>query len=364
MILFFSRPSVPDPDRLPHLVRRNASGFTLVELLVVIAIIGALVGMLLPAVQSAREASRRAKCQSNMRQLTLALHNYEIANSSFPPSALAVGAGTTGTTAPWSGQSLLLPYLEGGNIYSSINFKKPYSDAANKNLFPPNGVAALRVDVLSCPSDPKANTPVLDTAGQPKHYPLTYGLCVGTYLVYDPATRRDGGTAFSPFAGIPGKRFIDGMSSTLAFAEVKSYTPRSQDIPTATMPSQAPTDPAAVASLVTSGSFSADGGHTEWVCGRTLHIGFTTTFPPQTVVPYGTGPTVLDVDVCSIREGVLAGGVAQATSAAVTSRSHHSRIVNTAFMDGSVRTVSAGIDAAAWQALGTRAGGETVGSLD
>jgi hypothetical protein len=130
------------------------------------------------------------------------------------------------------------------------------------------------------------------------------------------------------------------------------------------MPGQAPTDPAAVASLVTSGSFSPDGGHTEWVCGRTLHIGFTTTFPPHTLVPYGTGPTALDVDVCSIREGVLVGGVAQATSAVVTSRSHHSRIVNTAFMDGSVRTISAGIDATAWQALGTRAGAETVGSSD
>src|SRR5205823_14035484 len=67
---------------------RPANGFTLVELLVVIAIIGVLVALLLPAVQSAREAARRAQCASNMTQISLALHNYEMAHGCYPPGTI------------------------------------------------------------------------------------------------------------------------------------------------------------------------------------------------------------------------------------------------------------------------------------
>lgn len=66
-------------------VKRDPKGFTLVELLVVIAIIGILIGMLLPAVQQVREAARRTQCANSMRQLAIAMHNYESANSHFPP---------------------------------------------------------------------------------------------------------------------------------------------------------------------------------------------------------------------------------------------------------------------------------------
>ena len=67
-------------------MRKRKNGFTLVELMVVIAIIGVLVGLLVPAVQSAREAARRMSCSNNMKQLGLALHNYESAFGFFPPS--------------------------------------------------------------------------------------------------------------------------------------------------------------------------------------------------------------------------------------------------------------------------------------
>jgi hypothetical protein len=187
---------------------------------------------------------------------------------------------------------------------------------------------------------------------------------VGQFLVFDPATGRDGRAAFAPFQGLKPQRISDGLSKTLAIAEVKARTPRVQDVPSATMPTGAPTDPSAIAALAASGTFSADAGHTEWVCGRSLHIGFTTTFPPNTVVPFSTGGQTYDIDVCSFREGLVVSGGPQATSATVTSRSHHLGIVNATFMDGSVRSIDSSIDAAAWRALGTRDGGEPGVALD
>ena len=334
----------------PALSDSPRSAFTLVELLVVIAIIGSLVGLLLPAVQAAREAARRLSCQNYLRQLGIALHNFENANKYFPPSSWAVSTASD----PWSGQARLLPYLEGDTLFQKIDFSKPYADQANKDLFPPNGVAALRVEVLVCPSEINSR-PRLDSAGVAQHFPPNYGLCTGIFKVYDPATKTDGGTAFAPFAKLAANTFSDGLGKTLAISEIKAFSPRSQDIVNLSDPP--PASPAAAAALVNPAKF-AQTGHTEWCCGRTLQNGFTTAFPPNTVIPYTHSDGITyDVDICGSREGL---STTTATYAAVTSRSYHSGLVSSAFMDGSVRSISNGIDGGLWKALSTRAGSENL----
>src|SRR5438477_488186 len=95
---------------------RARRGFTLIELLVVIAIIGVLIALLLPAVQAAREAARRAQCVNNLKQIGIAIHNYGSSNKdSFP-------WGDGPWWIEWSANTLLLPYMEQGPIYNSINF--------------------------------------------------------------------------------------------------------------------------------------------------------------------------------------------------------------------------------------------------
>jgi prepilin-type N-terminal cleavage/methylation domain-containing protein/prepilin-type processing-associated H-X9-DG protein len=107
----------------PHSGR---DGFTLIELLVVIAIIAVLIALLLPAVQSAREAARRIQCVNNMKQIGLALHNYNDAFGSFPlggvepPLTASWGQYLTATRISW--RALTLPFLEQGNLYNAVNF--------------------------------------------------------------------------------------------------------------------------------------------------------------------------------------------------------------------------------------------------
>jgi prepilin-type N-terminal cleavage/methylation domain-containing protein len=134
---------------------KNRHGFTLVELLVVIAIIGTLVGLLLPAVQSARESARRITCQNNVKQLALAMLNYESMRKALPNNLGKESNATPGLPAPEMdttsrGRSWImgiLPALEQTDIYNRIKLDQPIDDPANIAVF----TQPLRQ--LMCPSD-------------------------------------------------------------------------------------------------------------------------------------------------------------------------------------------------------------------
>jgi len=127
-------------------------GFTLIELLVVIAIIAVLIALLLPAVQSAREAARRAKCLNNLKQVGLAMHNYESSHGSFPPGCKSSNFGT------WL--VFTLPYLEQNQLNNAWNFwGDNNNDAAGGSLYRYGGrgnatCCTSHVNVYKCPSDP------------------------------------------------------------------------------------------------------------------------------------------------------------------------------------------------------------------
>src|SRR5258708_4352257 len=140
-------------------------GFTLIELLVVIAIIAVLIALLLPAVQAAREAARRIQCTNNLKQLGLALHNYESSNNSFPVASV-FGVGTFAMpgvqcTSPGFGNGcqetpwfvLMLPYIEQGPLYNAFNASIGIEGPSLLGYLANSTVMTTKIASFQCPSD-------------------------------------------------------------------------------------------------------------------------------------------------------------------------------------------------------------------
>jgi prepilin-type N-terminal cleavage/methylation domain-containing protein/prepilin-type processing-associated H-X9-DG protein len=127
---------------------RRARGFTLIELLVVISIIGVLIALLLPAVQAAREAARRAQCVNNLKQIGLALINYEQAQKVMPSGYVSNFDASGNDTGPgWGWCSMTLPQFEQSALFNAVNFNLGIETASNQTA------RLVTVNNLLCPSD-------------------------------------------------------------------------------------------------------------------------------------------------------------------------------------------------------------------
>lgn len=334
--------------------RRNA--FTLIELLVVIAIIAVLISLLLPAVQSAREAARRAQCVNNLKQIGLALHNYESANGCFPAMSFAGVTGQLGGNSPDQGASFLLRIavnIEGQNLYNAFNWAVACvtgcSDAS-ANFTTRNSV----VSSFICPSE----------SNSPHIFGTSYAASYGPQWRWGDGSNPD----LAAFAGAKVKRigdFTDGTSNSIMVLEVvrgdgsNAIASRSDafSVP-GFAPGNAGTFPQHAAQLATyltacTAARNAtpggqwNNGHVYWSNGRVAvgaiaNMGLT----PNSQFPNCGTWTITNVG--------------PAGSGLFASRSFHPGGVNSLFGDGSVKFMKDTVNQVTWWGLGTISGGEVI----
>ncbi|MBC8874558.1 MAG: DUF1559 domain-containing protein [Planctomycetes bacterium] len=293
-------------------MHRPSHGFTLVELLVVIAIIGILVALLLPAVQAAREAARRVQCQNNLHQIGVALHNYHDTNRRFPPGIVWPNRTF------WSGH--LLPFLEQEPMYESLDFGRPWDVSPNQDA------CGSYLTVFRCPSS--TSTKHITAQGILERVPCNYLACTSGTV-----TRESGPP---PLAGRPDSDGIFFVNSTTRLADI------------------------------------VDGSSTTVAVGETVFI-----FEGHGPDHYGINQ-FLDHWYIGTREG-YGNEVSESmgtTGAAINSfklpvfvdekelsfSSRHPAGGQVLLADGSVSFIAENIDRTTWSAMGTRLGGEVVGS--
>ncbi|MCI0359745.1 MAG: DUF1559 domain-containing protein [Planctomycetaceae bacterium] len=350
--------SSPGTGRLPV---RQPAGFTLVELLVVIAIIGVLVALLLPAVQAAREASRRSKCQNNLKQLAIACHNHEDTYKKFPY------ANKADVLDSYNWMHLLLPYIEQQTVYDLYtNLGGPITQTGDWPGAHGFSTAApfiqARTTILAvhqCPSDRghimnETNLPYYTRArgnyrgcagsgdmygNRPDGAPTAYVAGIGVFAV----TRGQiYGTANPPKQSTFAE-MLDGSSNCAMFAEALK--------------------PAMI-------NWSTIGDNTLGNMGGSMFSTFLTPNSSAFDRPWGPCPQPQGDAAYRWPCRTLGGPLRppgnhnnNQRTAHVAARSLHPGGVNVGLGDGSVRFVSQTIDVVTWRALGTIMGGETLGNF-
>jgi prepilin-type N-terminal cleavage/methylation domain-containing protein len=329
----------PQFRNLNSAIRNSRTAFTLVELLVVIAIIGILVSMLLPAVQSAREAARRMECGNNLKQLGLAMVNYESAHGGFPPAAIswtAADYASRGGPGDWYDDhgwyTQIGSYIEQQNWYDKIDFKVSFSAAVN------DVPRRHKIKLYRCPSDIELQEnewPSNIWARVRGNYVVNFGNT--NYGQTEKATIKFGGAPFTYLKSTPVSAIKDGLSNTLLMGEILKLR----------------TENAAWHGALSDFSTSL-GGQT-----------FTGWLPPNSASPDdmarfvpGVSDNVFTSNGIPVPNNI--GGPEMVKQQSFAARSHHTGGVQAALCDGSVHFFSDSIDLTTWRNLSTAAGGEVV----
>jgi prepilin-type N-terminal cleavage/methylation domain-containing protein/prepilin-type processing-associated H-X9-DG protein len=312
-------------------------GFTLVELLVVIVIIGIIMSLLLPAVQRAREAARRMSCQNNLKQIGLAVLNFESGQKQLPRCDYRLDKGDT---AYYRANVLLLPYLEERVLWSNYSTLVDWSDLDNQDVVPTS------LNVFLCPSTPKLPS----VSGLENADATTYTAALGDYAPIKSSYAANataaqssadvyGEGALSPYNGTNWVKrrcledTTDGTTHTIIYAEQAA---RSQywvkglltSIPTETSPTPV-----------------ADGiRRAPWANQMSTPATYDST--GTTIVTTGFGPCTIN---CNNSQGIY---------------SFHDGGSNVLLLDGSVRMLSDRISGAILAALISRADSEVLSAND
>ena len=319
---------------------RPLHGFTLVELLVVIAIIGTLVALLLPAVQAAREAARRMHCVNNMKQIGLAIANYESTNHKLPVG----NVGWNKDRTSYMGFTVfvqILPFMEQGTIYDEFDFTVRWIHPTHNHLY------KNQIQAYQCPSDEAAGRVAGGFARS--NYSVCFGpLEIHPYMFGFSADRQEirnqPNSTFvnpTPILGpfsiqVPHKmsKITDGTSNTIIVSEVMTGT---------------------------SDEFDAGGAiDIRGVWG----FPFLSTIYLHHVTPNSSVPDDLRADFCtqeaqdSLWNPCVIVGQLSHQLEHVSARSFHPGGVNTVFADGHIDFYTDEVDLVVWQALSTIEGSE------
>lgn len=335
----------PSQRRRAHTVR----GFTLIELLVVIAIIAVLIALLLPAVQQAREAARRSQCKNNLKQLTLAVHNYESTHQTFPP-------GSLGYPFVFSAQAQLLPYVEQSGLQRLLNFSVPpmieFGAGYDTTAVTQNDNAArMLLPLMVCPSDGS------QVAGS-LYGGISYPACNGSAMN---GTSSETDTSFGSVSNADGIIFaqsrirfrdiVDGTSNTVIFGEqllgdgANAVIPAGNDARRRVVQLSGATQTTATAcsaGMATAANWSGQRG-AKWINGHLADSMYNHYYGPNSKSP-------------DCHNGYH-------NYAITSARSAHTGGVQAALADGGVRFISENINQTIWRALATRNGGEIVGEF-